>query len=61
MQQSQQRGPKSAAVLAERLQALAKTDQEVVVLRGGYAGFSERYGTADPDLIEGASKNAKEG
>jgi Cdc25 family phosphatase len=48
---SQQRGPRCAARLAQRLQERGLT-QQVLVMSGGWQRFSRLYGS-DPQLVEG--------
>jgi rhodanese-related sulfurtransferase len=48
---SQQRGPRSAVKLAQRLQEVHRRDISVLVLRGGYRRFCAIYGS-DPALCE---------
>ncbi|KAJ2761807.1 Cdc25 phosphatase Ibp1 [Coemansia nantahalensis] len=57
---SQQRGPKSARIYSEIVQARLETEQPgsplasqtVQVLRGGFVGWAERFRRTKPELIE---------
>ena len=51
-QLSQKRGPKAAALLAERLKELAGRRPELQVLRGGFQEFGTLF-KDDPQLVEG--------
>jgi Cdc25 family phosphatase len=47
---SQQRGPRSAQRLAQRLQERGIQQPAVLVMSGGWAQFSRQYGS-DPQLV----------
>jgi len=56
---SQQRGPKAARQYKDRYNQLRKDDdtpQEVLILRGGFTEFQEKF-KDDPELVENWSKD----
>eukprot|EP00775_Hariotina_reticulata_P004607 gene4607-4861_t len=48
---SQQRGPRCAAKLAQRLQERSMQQPAVLVMTGGFSKFNRLYGS-NPDLVE---------
>ncbi|MEW5306024.1 MAG: hypothetical protein WDW38_009959 [Sanguina aurantia] len=48
---SQQRGPRCALHLKQRLLELGMDDSKVQVLRGGFNSFAQQY-SSDPQLVE---------
>lgn len=48
---SQQRGPRCALRLKQRLLELGMDDSKVQVLRGGFNSFAQQY-SSDPQLVE---------
>lgn len=55
---SQQRGPRCALRLKQRLLELGMDDSKVQVLRGGFNFFAQQY-SSDPQLVEDWDTNVE--